>query len=173
MSAPSRNLEVKARCADLDEVRQRLTPLGARLDSIQQQTDTYFHVPHGRLKLRQIDNQPAALIAYHRPNETGVRASDYVLIPIPDPFALLTGLTMTLGIRGVVSKRREVYLWHNVRIHLDAVADLGTFLEFEAVLSATVNEVQSQQYLDELTRALVLQPADYLAESYADLLGLQ
>jgi len=33
-----------------------------------------------------------------------------------------------------VSKRREIYLWHNVRIHLDAVTGLGSFVEFEAVL---------------------------------------
>jgi adenylate cyclase class IV len=32
-----------------------------------------------------------------------------------------------------VSKRREIYLWHNVRIHPDAVTGLGSFVEFEAV----------------------------------------
>jgi adenylate cyclase class IV len=37
-------------------------------------------------------------------------------------------------------QRREIYLYHNVRIHLDEVEDLGTFLEFEAVLGPNVDD---------------------------------
>ena len=43
-------------------------------------------------------------------------------------------LAAALGIRTVVRKQRTVYLHKNVRIHLDAVDGLGTFLEFEAVM---------------------------------------
>ena len=54
---------------------------------------------------------------------------------MPDAGALKTALVAALGIRGVVHKRREIYLWHNVRIHLDEVAGLGALVEFEAVLA--------------------------------------
>jgi len=171
VTAPRRNLEVKARCADLAAARQAIAALGARLDAVQHQTDTYFHVLHGRLKLRECAGQPALLIAYERPDDAGVRASRYFLVPAPDPALLKAGLSATLGVRVVVSKRREVHLWHNVRIHLDEVAALGTFVEFEAVLAAAADEEQSRQYLAELTRALALQPAEMLAQSYADLLA--
>ena len=42
---------------------------------------------------------------------------------------LTVRLAEALGVRSVVRKRREIYLYHNVRIHLDEVCDLGRFLE--------------------------------------------
>lgn len=169
MTAPRRNLEVKARCTDLAAVRARITTLGARLDGVQDQIDTYFHVPHGRLKLREIAGQPAVLIAYERADAAQVRASDYYLIPAPEPAVLKAGLAATLGVRGVVSKRREVHLWHNVRIHLDEVADLGTFIEFEAVLNGDIDEADSQRYVNELVGALALDQTSFLSQSYAEM----
>ena len=55
-------------------------------------------------------------------------------MPIAEPALLKAALTAALGVRRVVDKRREIFLADNVRIHLDDVAGLGTFLEFEAVL---------------------------------------
>src|SRR3954462_654179 len=132
---PSRNLELKARCPDPARVTEILTELGARHEWVKRQVDTYFHVPRGRLKLREQDAKPAELIAYDRANETDVRASDYQIVLIPDPATLISALTRTLGVRVVVAKRRTLSLWHNVRIHLDEVERLGSFLEFEAVIS--------------------------------------
>jgi len=47
------NVEIKARCAHLDEARKVLQELGADYKGTDHQTDTYFVVPNGRLKLRQ------------------------------------------------------------------------------------------------------------------------
>lgn len=165
------NLELKARHSDLAAARAAAVALGANPGEVEEQADTYFHVKHGRLKLREIAGQAAVLIAYDRPNERTARLSAYHLIPITDPAALKAGLTATLGIRGEVRKRREILLWHNVRIHLDAVAGLGTFIEFEAVLSPADDEVTAGARLAQLGAALGVQPADHLAPSYADLLG--
>jgi adenylate cyclase class 2 len=167
-----RNLEVKARHADLAAARAAAERLGARAAAVEVQTDTYFRVPHGRLKLRAIEGQPAVLIWYDRPDNTGTRGSDYYLVPVPDAAALKAALTAALGVRGEVRKRRAIYLWHNVRIHLDEVAGLGNFVEFEAVLAAAEDEVTAASRLDELGRALAILPGDHLAPSYADLLGL-
>ncbi|MGK3856667.1 class IV adenylate cyclase, partial [Enterococcus faecium] len=82
----------------------------------------------GRLKLREIDGQAAVLIWYDRPDHDAARLSKYHLVPVADPAALKAALTDALGVRGEVRKRREIYLWHNVRIHLDEVAGLGSFL---------------------------------------------
>jgi adenylate cyclase, class 2 len=166
------NLELKARCADLASARQRVLQFDVHQVGIEVQTDTYFHVPHGRLKLREIEGQLAVLIAYDRPNRTEIRASHYHLVPIPDAMTMKAALEATLGIRGEVRKRREIFLYHNVRIHLDEVAGLGTFIEFEAVQTDATTPEQSQQYLTELSRILSVQPADCVAESYSDLLGL-
>jgi predicted adenylyl cyclase CyaB len=170
--SPRRNLERKARCADLAAAGAALRRFGARLEGTQEQTDTYFPAPSGRLKLRVIDGHDAVLIAYARPDDMGLRPSSYHLVAISDPEALQAALAAALGVRGAVRKRRTVWHWHNVRIHLDEVAGLGIFVEFEAVLSETEEEETSRDRLAELGRLLGLTPADDVAGSYADLLGL-
>ena len=166
------NLELKARCADLALARRQVLQLDVRQGEVEVQSDTYFRVSHGRLKLREIDGQQAVLIAYDRPDGTEVRASHYHIVPVPDPAAMLAALTAAMGVRGEVHKRREIFLYHNVRIHLDEVTGLGTFVEFEAVQAADATPEQSREYLAELCRVLAIGPADYVARSYADLLGL-
>ena len=80
-------------------------------------------------------------------------------------------LAAALGVRVEVGKRREIFLYHNVRIHLDEVARLGTFVEFEAVQTGAVSAEESRRYLDELTRLLEIGPEDAVASSYGDLLA--
>jgi predicted adenylyl cyclase CyaB len=164
-----RNLEVKAPYPDLGAARETVREVGAREAGIEVQTDTYFRVPNGRLKLREIEGKPAYLIAYDRPDRNMVRASAYHLIPVADPSEMKAALTAALGVRGEVRKRREIYLWHNVRIHLDEVAGLGRFIELEAVLSDSEGEAGSQHRLDELCSALAITPSETLGPSYVDL----
>ncbi|MBY0527050.1 MAG: class IV adenylate cyclase [Gemmataceae bacterium] len=172
MAGERRNLELKARCTDLDRARAASLQLGATPAGIENQTDTYFQAPIGRLKLREIEGQPAVLVSYDRPNREAARLSIYYLVPVPDAVTMKAALTAALGIRGEVRKRREILLWHNVRIHLDEVADLGRFIEFEAVLSRSEDETAAAGRLDELCRALAIVPAERLPTSYADMLGL-
>ena len=91
-------------------------------------------------------------------------------MPVADAGLLAAALTAALGVRGQVRKRRAVHHWHNVRIHLDEVEGLGTFLEFEAVLSAGEDERASEERLRRLDEAL--RPGPDVAVGYADLLGL-
>jgi predicted adenylyl cyclase CyaB len=173
MGRPSRNLEVKAPCADLAAARQALEVLGATELPSESQTDTYFSVAHGRLKLREIAGRPAQLIWYDRPDTLAAKISTYHLVPISDPSGLKGVLSAALGVRGEVQKQRRIYLWHNVRIHLDEVRGLGPFVEFEAILSSPEDETASSRRLIQLSAALALAPADHLGPSYADLLGLE
>jgi predicted adenylyl cyclase CyaB len=172
MSVIRRNLELKARYPNLDSAREVLLRLGAPFDHMEIQTDTYFCVHSGRLKLREIEGQTAQLIWYDRPDQHDSRISAYYLVPVPDAALLKTVLAAALGVRGEVRKHRAIHFWHNVRVHLDQVASLGSFVEFEAVLSAHESETTSKGRLDQLSRALAIPPSDYLAPSYADLLGL-
>ena len=170
-----RNLELKLRVPDLAAARRACAGL-AGLAGVVEQVDTYFHVPIGRLKLRESVSGSAApeatLIAYCRPDRADVRASDYHLVPVPDAAGLKSALSAALGVRGVVRKRREVLMRHNVRIHLDEVDGLGDFLELEAVISDEADEALSRSRLDALCRLLGLAPGDWIAGSYADLLGI-
>jgi predicted adenylyl cyclase CyaB len=69
----------------------------------------------------------------------------------------------------VVEKHREIYLYRNVRIHLDEVRGLGSFLEFEAVLGPGVDQVAGQSQLDFLAREFSLDRGDLLSGSYSDM----
>jgi predicted adenylyl cyclase CyaB len=167
----ARNIELKARLRDLAAAREVARRLATASLGIQQQTDTYFHCYHGRLKLREIGGQNAQLVCYERPDTPDAKGSDYRLIDVPDPAALKQALSSALGVRVVVAKRREIYLVNNVRIHLDEVAELGEFIEFEAVLSAGRDDASGHRQLAELQAAFGIQPDDLLAGSYADLLA--
>jgi predicted adenylyl cyclase CyaB len=167
-----RNLELKARCEDLAGAAEGIRRLGAVWGGLEIQQDTFFHVAHGRLKLRQITGGPSALVWYDRPNAEGVRTSTYHLVPIEDASGLKAALAAALGVRGEVSKKRHIYFWHNVRIHLDEVMHLGSFVEFEAVLTAPEEESPSEDRLAVLCQAHAIKPEEIEARSYADLLGL-
>lgn len=172
-TSPRRNIELKARCRDRIAAANAARGLGARDAGLLVQTDTYFHVPNGRLKLRETEGKPAELIWYVRPNETSFPGSDYYVLPIPEPIATKAALSAALGIRGVVAKRRELLLWHNVRIHLDEVDRLGSFLEFEAVVGGDdADEATSHARLAELARSLDVRDEERIAVSYSDLLGI-
>jgi adenylate cyclase, class 2 len=170
--SPQRNLELKARCADLAAARATVLRLGARPAGVLVQIDTYFRVPNGRLKLRRIDGQADELIWYDRPDQGETRISRYYRVPVADADGLKTALTAAFGLRGEVHKRREVCLWHNVRIHLDEVDGLGTFVEFEAVLSADETEAPARDRLDLLCRELRIGALETFGGSYADMLRL-
>ena len=170
-SGPARNIELKARLADPDAARAAARRLGARLDATLRQTDTYFVVPHGRLKLREFGSGPAELIFYHRPDSAGWRASDYRLVPVADAGPLRELLSAALGVRGVVRKVREVWLWENVRIHVDQVEGLGTFLEFEVLVGPDFPEALCRTRAEELARAFGFGEGERIAGSYADMSG--
>ena len=124
----ARNIELKARDSDPARSLQVSLALGATDEGWLQQLDTYFNVRLGRLKLREQDGS-AELIQYVRTDEAIERASNYRLISIDDPDVFKEALAAALGILVAVEKSRHLLLWRNVRIHLDQVPGLGSFIE--------------------------------------------
>jgi adenylate cyclase class IV len=165
----SQNLEIKAPYPDLGLARARSLDLGARPAAILHQRDTYFCCPAGRLKLRAIEGETTQLIWYDRPTESGTRLCSYAIAPVPDADLMRALLSSALGTRGDVVKRRELLLWHNVRIHLDQVAGLGSFVEFEAVLGPDGDHATSVDRIQQLMAALGMHETGTLAGSYLDL----
>jgi predicted adenylyl cyclase CyaB len=161
-------MELKARCPDLARARSVARSIGAIHQGVLVQTDTYFTVAHGRLKLREIESSHSELIWYDRPNAASARLSDYTLYPISDPTTFKAVLSGALGAWCIVRKRRDLYLWKNVRIHLDEVDKLGSFIEFEAVLSES--ETDAYDRLAWLKEQFRIPDADRIADSYSDLL---
>lgn len=127
------NLELKARFSPLETGHECARRIGARFDGILVQRDTYFRVSRGRLKLRECAGQGSELIFYEREESGDERWSTYERVPVGDPEALANALGLADGILAVVEKERSLYTYRNARIHLDEVARLGSFLEFEVV----------------------------------------
>jgi adenylate cyclase, class 2 len=168
-----RNVEIKARSGDLNKAQEIAESMdGARLDGTFDQIDTYFRVPSGRLKLREVSGTRtwSELIRYHRPDQTEPKGSDYSLVAVTDPAAMRDVLTGALGVLVEVRKRRTVYLWRNVRIHLDEVSSLGHFIEFEVVLNEEMDDTTSQHIAGHLLTRFGIADRDLLAVSYSDLL---
>jgi adenylate cyclase class IV len=128
----ARNVELKARDPDPGRSLEISLALGAEDHGWLQQLDTYFRAPQERLKLREQGNI-AELIYYERFDEAIERESNYRIICIEDPEALMDALAAALGVLISVEKSRQLLLWHDVRIHLDEVPGLGSFIELETV----------------------------------------
>ena len=166
----ARNIELKARCPDLARAEAICRQLGAVLQWTRRQTDIYFRVADGRLKLRIEEPGGATLVAYHRPDTPAARDSHYELTPVGDPDATLADLDSRHGILVRVVKARTLYLLGHVRIHLDRVEGLGAFLEFEAIMAPGEDEGATQALLSRLRDAFGLAPEPLIGQSYSDLL---
>ena len=127
------NVEIKAKSNQNAIIRQWLQQNQARFAGLDEQTDTYFKVPAGRLKLRQ-GNVENALIYYERANTADAKLSKVTLYQVQqNSEQLLQLLAAANGVWAVVKKRREIWFLENVKFHLDEVAGLGTFMEIEAI----------------------------------------
>lgn len=163
------NIEIKARVPDRSALLVALERLGARSVWERAQRDTFFVVSRGYLKLREVDGEPAELIAYERAPGSQPRPSDYDIATTADGPTLRTVLARSLGVRGVVAKRRVLHFWGHTRIHLDDVDGLGTFLELETVADGITLEearVEAREVMD----ALVIRSEDLLDRPYLELL---
>ena len=161
------NLEFKARLVDVAAAEAVLRRLGAADAGVLVQRDTYFEVPEGRLKLREMPDR-AERIEYRRDEIGATMTSRYTVTPVADAAGEAARLGAEFGVRGVVEKARALWLYRNARIHLDHVAGLGSFLEIEVVEPRSADE--GEALLRELLDALALSAADALQASYIDLL---
>jgi predicted adenylyl cyclase CyaB len=164
------NIEIKALCSRHDEIRNILLALHADFKGTDHQIDTYFHVPHGRLKLREgnIENN---LIHYQREDTEGPKQADITLFRSSPGSPLKDILTKALGILVTMNKQREIYFMDNVKFHIDQVEGLGSFVEIEAIdADGTIWKEklyeQCRYYLD----LFGIQPDELVSGSYSDLL---
>jgi adenylate cyclase, class 2 len=164
------NYEFKARTSQLDVLEAKLKSLDPVFKGEDHQVDTYFNVHQGRLKLRE-GNIEHALIWYERPDEAGAKQSNVILYQHkPDP-ALKDILINSLGIKTVVDKKRRIYFIDNVKFHFDRVAGLGTFVEVEAIdLTGSAGLEKLEDQCRRYAGLFELQPDNYIANSYSDLL---
>ncbi len=164
------NIEIKARARDFAALQARVESLSKEPPCILMQEDTFFHVPKGRLKLRELAPDRAQLIYYERPDQRGPKRSEYYVFDTDQPAALKRLLSLAWGVRGVVRKRRALYQHGQTRLHLDEVEDLGCFLELEIVLQPGQSEAEGQAIASDWMDRLQVSESDLVEGAYLDLL---
>lgn len=176
---PHINFEFKAKVKKLPDFENKLLGLNPVFIGEDRQTDTYFNVSKGRLKLRE-GNIENSLIYYERQNIVGAKQSDVLLYKYQPDTSLDTSLKDILitlyGIKVVVNKVRKIYFIENVKFHFDIVKGLGTFIEVEAIDKIgnigsdgdriEILKEQSKKYAD----FFGIKISDYESLSYSDLL---
>ena len=132
---PRRNIELKARDPDPARSLQASIQMGASDEGWLHQTDTYFRVRNGRLKLREED-AASHLISYERSDDAVARESHYRLVPVSDP----AGLGSFIEIEAVANPASDLSAEHR------------RASELQDALAIASDRIVAFSYSDELLR---------------------
>jgi len=163
------NIEIKARCNDLETIQKILKSGNAEFKGTDRQIDSYFKVNSGRLKLRE-GNIENALIHYNREDKVEAKESDVLLYKSSKNSLLKELLVRALGLLVTVDKQREIYFIGNVKFHLDKVEDLGEFVEIEAIGSEDTDKDDLMKQCKFYLNLFNITKDDLIPVSYSDML---
>jgi len=169
----NKNIEIKARISDFLLVEKKAASLAGQQPDLILQEDIFFNVPKGRLKLRKFTSELGELIYYERENSLLPKESHYQRSRTNEASTLQETLAGALGIRGVVRKKRRLYMVGQTRIHLDEVEDLGSFLELEVVMDLEQSLEDGVQIAHGLMEQLGVNEEDLIDGAYIDLLEMR
>jgi predicted adenylyl cyclase CyaB len=164
------NIEIKAYLQKTDALRARVEELAEGGPVTLVQEDVFFDSAAGRLKLRK-SSGGAELIYYERPDDKAPVESQYMKT------AVVAGeieaiLSIALGVRGTVRKRRDLYRIGQTRVHVDEVEGLGSFVELEVELGRGQSATEGEAIARDLMKELGVKEGDLVAEAYIDLLEI-
>ena len=136
------------------------------------QVDIFFDAPKSRLKLRIENKSIAKLISYSRSDVTGPKVSTFTLTPIDISEAenLISTLTHSIGVLGMVEKTRLLYIYGQTRIHIDVVKNLELYMELEVCLTEDQTVEEGQLVAESIMNKLNLNEENLISGSYHDLL---
>jgi adenylate cyclase, class 2 len=166
------NIEIKAKTTRTEALKKILFEHGATTQGIDYQEDIYFEVPKGRLKLRR-GNIENSLIFYERKETAGLKKSEIELLLLDEKTSpnFERILEKSLGIKVKVQKTRQIFWIENIKFHLDEVAELGHFVEIEAIDSdGSIGETELRRQCQFWVEKFDIQPDDFVAASYSDLI---
>ncbi len=163
------NIEFKAELRDPVAARRQCALLGAHHVGMLRQKDTYYKLLDGRLKKRESRGEPTQWIYYHRPDLVRPRMCHYTILS--DEQAKRRWGTHSLRPWLEVTKVRELWTLANVRIHLDEVDKIGTFIEFEAVVSRNFDVQECHLAINHLREVFGPTLGEPVSAGYSDLMA--
>ena len=159
-------VELKTKVESLSSIRKFLIQNRSEKIGVFHQVDTYYRVPKGRFKLREVDGKTEAeLIYYERDDMDKPKRDSVFLLKIQNPRALKMILKRILKIKAVVDKVREIFIHNEVQVHLDTVKTLGYFVEFEYISSQSTEQqkkdmIKNKKMLEELREKIFLSDSE-------------
>ena len=167
---PHINFEFKAATKDIGALEKKLLQLNPNFIGEDKQTDTYFNVTKGRLKLRE-GNIENSLIYYERQDVADAKQSDVLLYRHQPDKSLKDILIKLHGIKVVVNKIRKIYFIENVKFHFDTIKELGTFIEVEAIDdTGNIGIEKLKEQCNKYVNLFEIKSEDYISISYSDMI---
>ena len=111
----------------------------------------------------------SVLVQYDRPDTEGPKLSKYNLLETDEPELLEKMLAESIGIKGVVDKKRQLFIHNQTRIHLDDVKGLGYFMEILVPLQPEQTIEFGNQIVKEMMELFELKDDQLVEGSYMDL----
>ncbi len=165
-------VEIKAKCNDLDAVKSKIVDLGGACISNELEEDCYFNHPSrdfGKtdeaLRIRKVND--IIFCTYKGPKLGGKTKTRFEKeVQIHDADAMQEILQkLGFALYGKVQKKRDVYLLNEVTICCDDVKGLGTFVELEMISN---NREEAEKRLFALAEKLGLY--DFITASYLEMI---
>lgn len=166
------NFEIKARTSEKHQnfIKKMLREMNIQSIGTDNQIDTYFKINEGRMKIRKGDIENA-LVYYSREDKKDSKQSEVEIYPLIGNSRLEKTIRDTHDVLITVAKKREIYFISNVKIHLDEIAELGKFIEIEAISQngkVPTEVIKSQcNYYKKLFK---IEDKDLIKDSYSDML---
>ena len=162
-----KEIETKFNIRSPGDVRKALKKMGARFVSRQTEKDVYYAAPsgfRGTIRLRSIGKK--SIFTVKSPCDTGssgpYKIGEETEAGIQDA-ALFGKMFKVIGFteRYLKEKIRENYVWKGVKISIDTLPHIGTYMEIEAPKSE----------IRKAARALGLEMKKAIPDTYMELFG--
>ena len=163
------DITIKARCYEPTEVESILQQHNAEFKGLDNQTDTFYKVEVGKLKLRKgtIEN---VLIHYNRVWAGGAMQTEVMMYLKNPGSSTIDSVCGGLEVTSEIRKLRKIYFIDNVKFHIDQVEGLGQFIEIEAIdLDGSLGIETLKQQCSYYKDLLLIEDEDLINDSYIDL----
>jgi adenylate cyclase class 2 len=168
-------VEVKVK-VDHDKARPILKKIGAIKVKVEDQSDTYFTAPHRDfiktdevLRIRSLEGK--AVLTYKGPKLDGVsKTREELETPVDGITAKRVLNALGFSEAGIVNKIREVFKVGEISVCLDAVENLGQFLEVEIITKNEKYIEISRQKLFEFLKQFDFEEKDSIRKSYLEMI---
>jgi len=168
-------VEIKVK-ADHKKALSILKKIGATKIKFENQSDTYFAAPHRNfsktdevLRIRSLEDQ--AVLTYKGPKLDGIsKTREELETPVDGVTAKRVLNALGFSEAGVVTKKREVFNVGEIIVCLDAVENLGQFLEVEIITNNEKFIETSRRKLFEFLKQFGFEEKDSIRKSYLEMI---